>query len=326
VFDPNLDRPYQLTYNVGLQHELLRGTSVSFEWFHSDFRNLIARNNVARSASDYTPVTVYSPIDGSPITYYNISAAKQSAVQNVDSNDPQMKRWYNGFEININARPPGRRQGLRRHVDRTHRHEQLQRGGSRPEPAAVLRRIQNNLPWITAGKLAGSYPLPWQGITLSGALQALAGQALGTAPIQYGVFTAGTGFAQPNGLGTFWLVTPSLNYAANCKGNCSPGRARVPGLTPSSAQIGLVAPGTEFTAAREPAGSRREQRPLRSTPIGSRRSSTSSTRRIRISTPRSPARSSARGIRSAVGDSAGAHRSGRCRREVVTPVVDSQDR
>ena len=94
---------------------------------------------------------------------------------------------------------------------------------------------------------AGSYPLPWQGITVSGALQALAGQALGTAPIQYGVFTAGTGFAQPNGLGTFWLVTPTLNYAANCKGNCTPGTRVVQGLTPSSAQIGIVAPGTEFT-------------------------------------------------------------------------------
>ena len=73
VFDPNLDRPYQLTYNVGIQHELLRGTSVSAEWFHSDFKNLIVRNNMARAASDYTPVTIYSPTDGSPITYYNIS-------------------------------------------------------------------------------------------------------------------------------------------------------------------------------------------------------------------------------------------------------------
>ena len=61
VFDPNLDRPYQLTYNVGIQHELLRGTSVSAEWFHSDFKNLIVRNNMARAASDYTPVTVVQP-------------------------------------------------------------------------------------------------------------------------------------------------------------------------------------------------------------------------------------------------------------------------
>ena len=50
VFDPNLARPYQYTYNVGVTHELMRGTSVRAEWFHSDFKNLIARNNVARCA------------------------------------------------------------------------------------------------------------------------------------------------------------------------------------------------------------------------------------------------------------------------------------
>ena len=54
---------------------------------------------------------------------------------------------------------------------------------------------KNNIPWITAVKVAGTYPLPWYGITVSGALQALAGMPLGTPPVQYGVFTAGTGFA-----------------------------------------------------------------------------------------------------------------------------------
>ena len=39
---------------------------------------------------------------------------------------------------------------------------------------------------------------------------------LGTAPLPYGVFTAGTGFDQPNGLGTYWLVTQTTRYAANC--------------------------------------------------------------------------------------------------------------
>ena len=45
TFDPNLSRPYQLMYNVGVSHELVPGTSVTAEWFHSDFKNLIERNN-----------------------------------------------------------------------------------------------------------------------------------------------------------------------------------------------------------------------------------------------------------------------------------------
>src|SRR4029453_9749114 len=106
VFDPGLKRPSQLAYNLGVSHEVARGVAVTAEWFHSDFKDLIARNNMSRTASDYTPVTVFSPIDGSPITAYNVSQAKASAVTNVDSTDPNLKRSYNGVEINVNARLP----------------------------------------------------------------------------------------------------------------------------------------------------------------------------------------------------------------------------
>jgi hypothetical protein len=104
----------------------------------------------------------------------------------------------------------------------------------------------NNIPWQKAFKLAGTYPLPWYGITVSGALQALAGLSIGTSPLQYGVFTAGTGFTQPNGIGTFYLVSAATVYPANCKGNCTPGARVIPGLTSASASIPIVAPGTEF--------------------------------------------------------------------------------
>ncbi len=47
AFDPGLQRPYQLAYNVGLSHEVRSGIAVTAEWFHSNFKDLIARNNVA---------------------------------------------------------------------------------------------------------------------------------------------------------------------------------------------------------------------------------------------------------------------------------------
>jgi Carboxypeptidase regulatory-like domain len=247
VFDSNLARPYQNTYNVGVTHELMRGTSISAEWFHSDFKNLIARNNMARSASDYTPVTVYNPLDGSPLTYYNVSAAKVSAVQNVDSNDPSLQRWYNSLELNFNTRLPG---GARLFGGTSTERiitNSCSAAGHDPNLLLFCDGSQNNIPWQTALKLAGTYPLPWYGISVSGALQALPGLAIGTVPLQYGVFTAGTGFTQPNGIGTFQLVTPTSVYPANCKGNCTPGSRIVPGLTVSSASIPIVAPGTEFT-------------------------------------------------------------------------------
>ena len=80
TFDANLTRPYQLTYNAGITHEVARGMWVA-EWFHSDFKNLIARNNVARTAADYTLVTVANPLDGSAIAPYNVSAAKLLYLQ-----------------------------------------------------------------------------------------------------------------------------------------------------------------------------------------------------------------------------------------------------
>jgi hypothetical protein len=247
VFDSGLARPYQYTYNVGVTHELFRGTSVSAEWIHADFKNLIARNNMARAASDYTPVTVYNPIDGSPLTYYNVSAAKVAAVQNVDSNDPNMTRWYNSVELNFNTRLPGGARIFGGTSTERVITNSCSAAGHDPNLLLFCDGAQSGIPWQTALKLAGTYPLPWYGISVSGALQALPGLSIGTAPLQYGVFTAGTGFTQPNGIGTFYLVSPTTVYAANCKGGCTPGARVVPGLTVSSASIPIVAPGTEFT-------------------------------------------------------------------------------
>ena len=72
----------------------------------------------------------------------------------------------------------------------------------------------------------------------------------GTAAQAYGGFTAGTGFDNPSGLGTFWLVTPTTRYAANCTGACTPSALVLPAMAASglaSISVPLVAPETEFT-------------------------------------------------------------------------------
>lgn len=90
---------------------------------------------------------------------------------------------------------------------------------------------KNGIPWITAGKIAGTVPLPWYGITFSGSLQALAGIPIGTAPVQYSVVTAGSGFNQPNGLGSNLLISRTTRYPANCAAPCTPNGLMIPGLT-----------------------------------------------------------------------------------------------
>ncbi len=120
TFSPDLERPYQLMYNVGVQHELLAGTSITAEYFHSSFKNLIARNNIARTAADYTLINVASPIDGSVIPYYNVSAAKVNAVNNVDSNDPNMTPHLQRRRAEFQYPARARRPHFRRHVHGEH--------------------------------------------------------------------------------------------------------------------------------------------------------------------------------------------------------------
>src|SRR5581483_5419086 len=79
-FDPNIKRMYNVEETVGVQHELFAGTSVSAGWYHREYFNLRRRFNTAIGAADFTPFTVYSPIDGSPITYHNVSASKVAGL------------------------------------------------------------------------------------------------------------------------------------------------------------------------------------------------------------------------------------------------------
>jgi hypothetical protein len=262
--DPNLKRPYSLAYNLGVTHELFRGVAVTAEWFHSDSRNTLERNNVLRPGTwtgpssvnnpNYKSVTVFSPIDGSAMTVYDpVSAAVQQAVANVDTNDPNLKRWYNGFEFNFNAR-------LRRGVtlfggsstDRTITNT-CSAAVTNPNILLFCDGAKNGIPWRTQFKLAGTYPLPWWGLQVSGSFQALPGYILGTSPLNQGGFstTTNTSLNTPNGASTVFTVTPSTRYTS-CPGTsaaagCVVGALVIPGMTQASFNVPLTAPGTELT-------------------------------------------------------------------------------
>ena len=92
-------------------------------------------------------------------------------------------------------------------------------------------------------------PIKW-GVQVSGSWQSLNGYLAGSAAQAYGGFTAGTGFDRPNGQATYWQLTSTTRYAANCTGPCTPGGLVLPELAASGVaniQVPLVAPETEFT-------------------------------------------------------------------------------
>jgi hypothetical protein len=249
-FDPDLRRPYQWAFNAGIQQEIRPGLSASFEYYRSDFRNITVRDNSLRTADSYDRVDVVSPIDGSVIPVYTVKPAFSALVANVDSTSDDMRRWYNGFDMSFNARMP---RGIRAfggvNIERS-LNDVCVSAVSDPNRSLYCDQSESGIPWQKQFKGTVVYPLPWQGISVSAALQSLNGYVVGTAAQAYGGFTAGTGFDRPQGLGTFWQVTPTTRYAAGCQAPCRPGELVIPTLAASGAatfSVPLVAPETEYT-------------------------------------------------------------------------------
>ena len=271
--DPKLKLPYTLAYNLGVTHELFPGFAVTAEWFHSVAKNILERNNILRPGTmmglatvsnvNYRPVTVFSPIDGRAITAYDpINSDVQRAVANVDTNDPNLKNVYNGFEFNFNAKlPRGGRLFGGTSTDRSIANS-CSAATTNPNLLLFCDQSKNGIPWRTQFKLVGTYPLPWWGLQFSGALQALPGYPeylllnnLATIPLQPLLQGGGTVLTnildQPNGLSTVFAVTPTTKYTV-CPGNssaagCVVGAPVIPGMIQSSLNVPLIAPGTELT-------------------------------------------------------------------------------
>ena len=246
TFAPGLKRPYQLATNLGVSHELFAGVSVTAEWFHTDFNNLTVRNNVLRTAADYTAVNVVSPLDGSQITVYNVNADKLSAVQNVDSTNPDLKQWYNAFEFNFNARLKGGARVFGGTATERTLANSCAAADTNPNLLRFCDQTESGIPWRTQFKLAGTYPLPWWGVTVAGSYQALPGYRLGTQALAGGFQASTGGLNTPNGQGTFWQLTNTTRYAANCSGPCTPGALVIPGQT-ANLNVALVPPGTDLS-------------------------------------------------------------------------------
>jgi Carboxypeptidase regulatory-like domain len=248
--DPNLKRPYSLPINLGISHELFSGFSLAAEYYRIAFKNITVRQNSLLNADSYNRFQVVSPLDGSVIPVWVIKPEFRGRVANVDSTSDDMKRTYNGLDVNFNARLP---RGVRAfggfNLERSI-NDVCVSALSDPNRSLYCNQAESGIPWQKQFKATVMYPLPWQGITVSLAYQGLNGYLTGAAAQAYGGFTAGTGFDRPNGQGTFWQITSTTRYAANCTAPCTPNGLVLPELAASgvaNVQVPLVAPETEFT-------------------------------------------------------------------------------
>ena len=208
------------------------------------------------SNPNYRPVTVFSPIDGSAITMYDpISPAVQQAVANVDTNDPNIKNVYTGWEFNFNAKLP---RGGRLFGGSSTDHSVMNMcsaATTNPNFLVYCDQSKYGIPWRTQFKLVGTYPLPWWGLQFSGSLQALPGYILyntNSTPLQQGSITSpNASLNLPNGAGTVFTVTPGTKYTV-CPGNsaaagCAVGAFVIPGMNQSMLNVPLIPTGTELT-------------------------------------------------------------------------------
>src|SRR6185503_15433543 len=250
-FDPDIKRMYNIETSVSVQHELFPRVSVSGGWFHRDYKNLRRRDNVLQSFADYTPFTLFSPIDGSPITYYNVSVAARTRVNTFDVTAGSDRTLaYNGFEYNFNARLP---RGLTMFGGGMSERTIGRMCDEKWNPNLLLYcdQSKSGIPFRTQFKIAGTVPMKY-GVAVSLSFQSLPGYRFGTAAlnIDTGIVAGPSGqpgatsLANPNGQGTVWLITRNTTYTVcpvnSASQGCAVGALVDPGLNVASISVPLV--------------------------------------------------------------------------------------
>jgi hypothetical protein len=226
-------RTWNLESGLELQHELLPRLSVSGAWFHGAFHNLTTTYLTEWSYADYTPIQIFNPIDGTPITVYNRSTAANSRAADIlDTYDPERQRIYNSYSFEFRARPRARATifgGVS--IER-----ELNVNCTQPDNPNSLRFCddrENGIPFRKNLRLAATYPLPW-GISASASFQSNRGVAIGTA-------TSGS---------VSYAVTAATRYPSNCPSPCPAGALVTgPALTVNTVTVPLV-PYLQRTADR----------------------------------------------------------------------------
>ena len=166
---------------ISVQHELLPGVSVTGGWYHRDYHNLRRRDNTLQSFADYTPFTLYSPIDGTPITYYNVSAAPRE-IASTTWTAPPATIGRCGSTASSTTSTPGCRSGITIFGGGMSERTIAQICDEKWNPNLLLYcdQTKSGIPFRTQFKIAGTVPMVY-GIQVGLSFQSLPGYRLGTA-------------------------------------------------------------------------------------------------------------------------------------------------
>src|SRR4051812_16585988 len=89
---------------ASIQRQIVPGFSASAAYFRRWYGNLLWNDNALIHQSDYTPFTIANPIDGSPLTLYNLAAAKRGLSNTARTFAPDNRQIYNGVDFAVSGR------------------------------------------------------------------------------------------------------------------------------------------------------------------------------------------------------------------------------
>jgi hypothetical protein len=271
--DPNYHREYSWQFSAGIQQEIWRGVTFNWNWNRRlEYQEMYVQNG-AVPASAWTPQTIFNPLDGTPITVFNLNQSSVGLTPVLhETNAPRSlaNNIYNGFETSVSARLPHNISvyfgwSLDNEWDRSCAANANQQEINDPNSLRYCDmsgqsgltsngfNVQSlgaltGVPYRNEIKISGNVPLRW-GFELS--------FNIFNAPVNsnftyntitnvtntsYNAFTADVqGFA---GLG--WTLSPTSTYPKDC--NCpNPGGIVDANLKQGTEFIPLIAPGTRLT-------------------------------------------------------------------------------
>lgn len=262
VPDGSIERGWNLETALGVQHEVRRGLVAGAHWYRRAFHDFSQTRNLLRQLTDYRPINIINPLDGSPLTIYDlVDSSMLSRLDNFDSNykgEPDLRsQVYNGFEVEakmslrgggsvfggwtmdrtreVNCQPIDSPD--LRFCDQTGGDGEARGIALLPEALRGQPNPTRSLPFEHQFKVVGHYPLPWYGIEVSPVWQSYTG-----APMS-----------------VLWPLTRTARYPASTElaragvsGVCNGceqlmGQLVVPNLVSPSITASLAVPGTRYT-------------------------------------------------------------------------------
>jgi hypothetical protein len=101
ILDPDLRRPFNREFSIGIEHELAANLRTAVMFHHRQQRDLYAIQNRAVPYDSYIPVVITNPLTDAPLTIYNQNPATRGMQDNLLTNSSKLETSYSGMEISF---------------------------------------------------------------------------------------------------------------------------------------------------------------------------------------------------------------------------------